>query len=288
MIKAQHVLVNSRGVRPSYLLEPDDRIDLTIPDPEPTDIQPQALDLAIIYEDEDLLVINKPVGMVVHPAAGHWEDTLVNALLYHCGDQLSGIGGEIKPGIVHRLDKETSGLLLVAKTDQAHQHLSAQLKSRTLYREYHALLWGVLNDEQGTIDAAIGRHPNDRKRMIVAPRGRRREAITHFTIIERFEMTTYARVKLETGRTHQIRVHFQHIHHPVIGDPVYGGRETYVSGLWHERQPLAHRILKHIDHQALHARKISFIHPRQEKTLSFETELPSDFKNVLSFLRELH
>ncbi len=224
--------------------------------------------------------------MVVHPGAGHHNGTLVNALIYHCGQQLSGIGGQARPGIVHRLDRDTSGLLIVAKNDNAHNSLAEQLKLRTLIREYRALVWGNIEDEQGTIEAAIGRHQKDRKRMAVNPPGRQRNAVTHYTVEERFELSTYLKIRLETGRTHQIRVHLQHRHHPVIGDPVYGGDQAYVNGLWIDKRSLANQILKKIGRQALHAKRLVFIHPATKKQMEFDTDLPEDFKDLLIFVRD--
>ncbi len=286
LIKDGHVLVNDRLVRPSYSVSPGDRINLIVPAPTPTDILAEDIHLNIVYEDEALAIINKPAGMVVHPAAGHFSGTLVNALLFHRAEQLSGIGGEIKPGIVHRLDKDTSGLIMVAKTDRAHQSLSGQLKDRSLTREYHALVWGDLLTETGRIDAPLGRHRLDRKRIAVNPKGHTREAVTHYKLLEKLFLTSYVKVTLETGRTHQIRVHFQYHHHPVVGDPVYGGRETYTCGLTPERRLIAQQMLKLLPRQALHAKRLAFIHPLTQERMVFDSDLPADFQKLLIFCRE--
>jgi len=239
------VLVNARQARPSLRLRAGDLIRMTVPPPEEVTLAPEAIPLDIVYEDEDLLVVNKPAGMVVHPAAGHHRGTLVNALLDHCPD-LSGIGGYLRPGIVHRLDKDTSGLLLVSKSDLAHQGLSAGLKARQIKRKYLALVCGEVRSGQGLIDAPLGRDPKDRKRMAVVAGGR--TARTHYRIKERFTGYTLLDMELETGRTHQIRVHLAYAGYPVAGDPVYGPR----------RNPL------HLPGQALHAYRIVFTHPRTD------------------------
>jgi 23S rRNA pseudouridine1911/1915/1917 synthase len=260
------VLVNARQARPSLRLRAGDLIRMTVPPPEEVTLAPEAIPLDIVYEDEDLLVVNKPAGLVVHPAAGHHRGTLVNALLDHCPD-LSGIGGYLRPGIVHRLDKDTSGLLLVSKSDLAHQGLSAGLKARQIKRKYLALVCGEVRSEQGLIDAPLGRDPKDRKRMAVVAGGR--TARTHYRIKERFPGYTLLDVELETGRTHQIRVHLAYAGFPVAGDPVYGPR----------RNPL------HLPGQALHAYRIVFTHPRTDELLTFEAPLPPVFKDVLDLLR---
>lgn len=286
LIRDGHIRVNDQAIRVSYQVEPDDVIAVNIPEPTPAIIPAEDIDLSIVYEDGDLMVVNKPAGMVVHPAAGHRAGTLVNALLYHRGDQLSGIGGEMKPGIVHRLDKETSGLLMIAKNDRAHRHLSAQLKDRSLTREYHAIVWGQPFEKEGTIETALGRHYTDRKKMMVNPRGRQRTAITHYKVLKYFELCTYVQVQLATGRTHQIRVHFQHIHHPVVGDPTYGGRESYLSGIRAELRSGGNKLLKLMPRQALHAKRIAFIHPTTKDIMSFDSDLSEDFARLLDFLQE--
>ena len=287
LIEQGDISVNGKPVKPGNKLKPGDIIHVIIPEPVSSDITPENLNLKIVYEDEHLLVINKQAGVVVHPAAGHHTGTLVNALLYHRADQLSGIGGEKKPGIVHRLDKDTSGLLLVAKSDAAHQHLSQQLKARTLTREYHAVVWGHLEPEAGTIHLPLGRHRRDRKKISVNPPGKQRDAITHYQVIDYYPLCSHVRVNLETGRTHQIRVHFTYMKHPVLGDPTYGGRDTYVTGLDQKKRVVAQRLLKMIDRQALHAKKIAFFHPVTHSRMEFDSELPEDFQNVLNLLNTL-
>lgn len=240
-------------------------IVITLPEPEAVDIVPENIPLEIVYEDEDVLVVNKPKGMVVHPAAGHYSGTLVNALMFHCGERLSGINGELRPGIVHRIDKDTSGLLMVAKNDMAHLKLSEQIKEHSFTREYSAVVCGSIK-EDGTVNAPIGRHKTDRKKMCVTLENSR-EAITHYSVIKNYAGYTHLNVKLETGRTHQIRVHLSCIGHAVAGDEVYGnGKPKWLCG------------------QCLHARKIGFVHPRTGKYLEFESELPEYF---IKFLKSI-
>ena len=237
--------------------------------PAETGTPAQDMPLDIVFEDDDVIVVNKPRGLVVHPAPGHPDGTLVNALLYHCGDSLSGIGGELRPGIVHRIDRDTSGLLIVAKNDFAHQSLSAQLADRSLSRVYEAVVHGRFREDSGTVDAPIGRHPVDRKRMAVTEKNSRR-AVTHWEVIERYAAFTHIRCKLETGRTHQIRVHMAHIGHPLLGDMVYG----------------AGKPEKGLEGQCLHAKKLRFVHPRTGEHIELETPLPEYFLEVLSHLGE--
>ena len=254
-----------------------DEIAVELPEPEPTEALPENIPLDIVYEDEDIIVVNKPVGMVVHPAAGNPSGTLVNALLYHCGDSLSGIGGVIRPGIVHRIDKDTSGLLVVAKNDAAHLSLSEQLKTHTVSRVYDAIALGNLKNDCGTVDAPIGRHPTDRKKMAVL-RGEgvhAREAVTHYSVIERFGKMTHIRCELETGRTHQIRVHMASLGHPLLGDGVYGGGNT--------RFEADHKAL--ITGQCLHAGKLRLIHPRTGEAMCFEAPMPEEMAKLLDILR---
>lgn len=235
------------------------------PDPEPSQLLAQDIPLDIVYEDEDVIVINKPVGMVVHPAPGHPDSTLVNALLYHCGDHLSHINGEFRPGIVHRIDRDTSGLLVAAKNDKAHIALAAQLEDHSLSRIYECVTMGSLREDEGTIDAPMGRHPVDRKRMAVIPHGKR--AVTHYTVLNRYSGFTHAQCRLETGRTHQIRVHMAYIGHPLLGDGVYGGRE-----------------IKSLAGQCLHARQLTFVHPRTGERMTVEAPLPDWFTAILNKL----
>ena len=236
-----------------------------IPEAEPVDIVAQDIPLDVVYEDEDVIVVNKPVGLVVHPAPGHPDGTLVNALLWHCGDSLSGINGEKRPGIVHRIDRDTSGLIIAAKNDAAHLALAAQLEDHSLARVYECIVQGKLREDAGTIDAPIARHPVDRKKMAVVQTGKR--AVTHYSVLGRYDGYTYAQCRLETGRTHQIRVHMAHIGHPLLGDTVYGGR-----------------AVKSLAGQCLHARQLTFIHPRTGQPMTVECPLPDWFTAVLNKL----
>ena len=264
-LKEGRVLVNSKAVKPNYKCHVDDEVVISIPDPEPLDVEPEPIPLDIYYEDADVLVVNKPRGMVVHPAPGHMHGTLVNALLAHCKD-LSGINGVLRPGIVHRIDKDTSGLLMVAKNDLAHESLVNQLVNKTVTRKYQAIVHGVIPHDYGTIDAPIGRDPRDRQSMAVVENGK--EAVTHFRVLERFEHYTFLECQLETGRTHQIRVHMKYIGYPLAGDPKYGPRKTLP-----------------IDGQALHAGVLGFHHPRTGEYLQFEAPIPHEFERLLDMLR---
>ncbi|MBQ8431455.1 MAG: RluA family pseudouridine synthase [Clostridia bacterium] len=280
LIETGSILVNEKSVAKNYRLRVGDAVTITLPEPEVSEILPQNIPLDVVYEDEDLIVINKPVGMVVHPAPGNPDGTLVNALLYHCGGSLSGIGGVIRPGIVHRIDKETSGLLVVAKNDEAHLFLAEQLKGHRINRIYQAIAVGNFREERGTIDAPIGRHPVDRKKMAVIrnPDLTAREAVTHWQVLGRAEAEgncfTWLRCELETGRTHQIRVHCASVGHPLLGDALYGGNGT--------RFEAKHRAL--ICGQCLHAGEISFVHPRTKETMTFTCPLPEDLARVKALL----
>lgn len=265
-LKDDIVKVNGQGVKSNYKVQEGDAITWEVPEPEPMELKAENIDLDIIYEDSDVVVVNKPAGMVVHPAAGHGSGTLVNALLYHC-DDLSGINGVERPGIVHRIDKDTSGLLMVAKNDQAHLSLVEQLQNKTVERRYEAIVHGMITHEYGTIDAPIGRDPKDRQRMAVVEDGR--DAVTHFQVIKHYEDFTHVECKLETGRTHQIRVHMRYINHPLAGDPKYGPRKTL-----------------DMEGQALHARTLGFEHPRTGEWKSFEIQPPVSFKEMLTYLEE--
>ena len=265
-MEQQAVLVNGTPVPKNYRQRGGDVIEITLPDPEPLTLEPENIPLDIVYEDADLLVVNKPKGMVVHPAPGHATGTLVHALLYHCGDQLSGINGVIRPGIVHRIDRNTSGLLMVAKTDAAHHSLSAQIQAHSFTREYQAVAVGRFREPSGTIDAPIGRHPVDRKKMCVTQKNSKR-AVTHYETILAYQKATHLRLRLETGRTHQIRVHLAYLGHPVLGDDVYGKPHPGLEG------------------QCLHAAKIGFVHPTTGQYLEFESPLPDYFRRVLRQLR---
>ena len=261
----------------NYRLRGGEQITVEIADPAPAEAQPENIPLDIVYEDADIVVINKPQGMVVHPAAGNPSGTLVNALLYHCGDSLSGVGGVARPGIVHRIDKDTSGLLVVAKHDAAHNALAEQLKTHTVSRVYHAIAIGNIKEDTGTVNKKIARHPVDRKRMAITIKaGEGREAITHYRALERFGGFTHVEGRLETGRSHQIRVHLASLGHPLLGDPVYGGDGT--------RFQARHRSL--FCGQCLHAGALELIHPRTGEKMRFEAPLPVNFDTVLELLRK--
>lgn len=266
-IKEGYVLVNDEPVKTNYKVHNGDEIKITEPELQELDVVAQNIPLEIVYQDEDVVVINKPQGMVVHPSAGHPDGTLVNALLYHIKD-LSGINGKIRPGIVHRIDKDTSGLLMVAKNDVAHEKLAAQLKDKTSIREYVALVHGVIPHEKGTIEAPLGRSKLDRKKQDIVDGGR--PAVTHFKVLERFKDFTLVSLKLETGRTHQIRVHMKYIGYPLAGDPIYGPRKTLAG-----------------KGQFLHAKKLGFKHPKTDEMMVFESELPVLFKETLDELRQI-
>ena len=266
LIKNGGILVNGKQISKNYKQKVNDKIQINIPEPVILSTEPENIPLDIIYEDESLLVVNKPKRMVVHPAPGNYSGTLVNALLYHCGNSLSGINGVIRPGIVHRIDKNTSGLLIVAKTDSAHKILAEQIKIHSFTREYECIALGRFKEQSGTIDAPIGRNPNDRKKMCVTEKNSK-NAVTHYKVTEQFEKYAHLKCILETGRTHQIRVHLSYIGHPVLGDDVYG------------------KEFKGIEGQCLHAKKIGFIHPVTEKYMEFDSELPEYFKEILRKVR---
>lgn len=267
LVEAGAVTVNDVPVRKNYRSAEGDVICVRLPDLEETELYPQNIPLDVVYEDSDVIVVNKPRGMVVHPAPGHPDGTLVNALLFHCGDSLSGIGGEKRPGIVHRIDMDTSGLIIAAKNDLAHQGLSAQLSDHSMFRIYECVVYGGMKEEEGTVDAPIGRHPTDRKRMCI-DRKNGRSAVTHWQVIARYEGYTHVRCRLETGRTHQIRVHMEHIGHPIVGDLVYGRK----------------RPEKGLSGQCLHARELEFTHPVTGERIHLVCPLPDYFCNLLSRL----
>ena len=267
LIETGRVTVDGKIPAKSFRLTGGERVTVVLPEPEPVDARPEPIPLDIVYEDEDVVAVNKPSGLVVHPAPGHPDGTLVNALLYHCGDSLSGIGGALRPGIVHRIDRDTSGLIIAAKNDAAHQALSAQLQDHTLARTYEAIVTGGLREDAGTVDAPIGRCPSDRKKMAVVPGGR--PAVTHWEVLERFPGYCHVRCRLETGRTHQIRVHMAYIGHPVYGDTVYGAKRP-VAGL---------------TGQCLHAVGLEFVHPRSGEMITLRCDLDAEFQDVLQKLR---
>ena len=265
IISKNAVTVSGKSVSKNYKIKGSETVSVEMPDPEPTDAVPENIPLNIIYEDSDLLVVNKPKGMVVHPAHGNYSGTLVNALLYYCGGSLSGINGVIRPGIVHRIDKNTSGLLIVAKNDKAHLHLSEQIKAHSFTREYEAVACGYFKETDGTVDAPIGRHKTERKKMCVTAENSR-NAVTHYSVIKQYGGYAHIRCRLETGRTHQIRVHMAYIGHPILGDEVYG------------------KSYKGIEGQCLHARKIGFIHPSAHKYMEFTSPLPEYFVSIINKL----
>lgn len=268
LIKEKQILVNKKEIKSNYKLNRDDMVEITIPDPEILDVEPENIPLDILYEDEDLIIVNKPKGMVVHPSAGHYSNTLVNALLYHCKNQLSGINGTMRPGIVHRIDQNTTGSLVVCKNDFSHNSLAEQLKEHSITRKYRAIVHGILKEDEGTIEQPIGRHPIDRKKMAINHKNGK-YAVTHYRVLERFQNFTYIECQLETGRTHQIRVHMSSIHHPILGDDVYGPSKCPY----------------HLQGQTLHAMVIGFIHPRTETYLEITAPLPTYFEELLCKLR---
>jgi 23S rRNA pseudouridine1911/1915/1917 synthase len=275
------VLVNGRQIKPSHLVAPGEVIEITLPRPPRTEAKPESIPLDIVYEDDQLLIVNKPAGMVTHPAYAHYSGTLVNALLYHSRN-LSSLNTEMRPGIVHRLDKDTTGLLVVAKNDTAHHLLAAQFSKRTIDREYWALVWGIFKKSAGVIEASLGRSKRDRKKVAVVEEGK--PAVTEYEVLKEFDFLSLIRLKLKTGRTHQIRVHLAHIGHPVFGDPTYGGRNSAWGGLEGRRAQRAQNLLKLILRQALHAKTIGFIHPATRELVKFDSDLPDDMRKVLESL----
>ncbi len=267
IISKNGITADGKAVSKNYKIKGTETIEVEIPEAEPMDAVPEDIPIEIVYEDDDLLVVNKPKGMVVHPAHGNYHGTLVNALLFHCGESLSGINGVIRPGIVHRIDKNTSGLLIVAKNDKSHLHLAEQIKAHSFTREYEAIVSGSLKQESGTVDAPIGRHKTDRKKMCVTAENSR-NAVTHYSLIKQYGGYAHIKCRLETGRTHQIRVHMAYIGNAVFGDDVYG------------------KAYKGIEGQCLHARKIGFIHPSTEEYMEFTSELPDYFKSIINKLEK--
>jgi len=283
LILQHNILVNGKSKKRSYKIRGNEKITIEIPPLEKPSLEPEDMPLDVVYEDSDLLVVNKKTGMVVHPAAGNYSHTLVNALLFHCKD-LSGINGVLRPGIVHRLDKNTSGLLVVAKNDFAHLSLAEQIKDRTLLRDYIAIIWGHMPTNEGTIEAPIGRALRDRKKMAVT-RVKGRESLTQYKVLERFDLCDLLSIRLKTGRTHQIRVHLSYLNHPVLGDPEYGGRQKWLKGIYDRERPLALKLLNVIERQALHAKKLGFVHPRTKEYQEFDSLLPEDIESALGLLR---
>lgn len=269
LLKSGQVLVNGSLIKSSYVVAADDHIEVDVPEAVEPEIEAEPMDLDILYEDRDIILVNKPKGMVVHPAAGHYSHTLVNGLMYHCKDQLSGINGVMRPGIVHRIDMDTTGVLIVCKNDMAHNSIAAQLKEHSITRRYQAIVHGVLKEDEGTVDAPIGRHQTERKKMCINYNNGR-NAITHYQVLRRFEQYTYVECRLETGRTHQIRVHMASIHHPLLGDTVYGPSKCPVPSLIG---------------QTLHAGVLGIIHPRTGVYMEFTAPLPGYFEKLLKTLR---
>ena len=269
IIDAGGVTVNNKTVKANYKLKTGDIVTMNIPESVPLEIIPQNIPLDILYEDDDVIVINKPQGMVVHPAPGHYTDTLVNALLYHCGDSLSGINGIMRPGIVHRIDMDTSGVIMAAKNNNAHRSLALQLAEHSITRKYNAIVYNNIKEDEGTIDKPLGRNPSDRKKMAVVPGGRR--AVTHYRVLDRLGKFTYIEAQLETGRTHQIRVHMTYAGHPLLGDSVYGPK----------KQPF------NLKGQVLHARVLGFVHPVTGEYMEFESPLPEYFQKLLERCRNI-
>lgn len=268
LLKDGRILVNGKPVKASYVVEDEDILSMDIPEAVEPEIEPENMELDILYEDQDVILINKPKGMVVHPAAGHYSHTLVNGLMDHCRGQLSGINGVMRPGIVHRIDMDTTGVLIVCKNDMAHNSIAAQLKEHSITRRYQAIVHGVIKEEEGTIDAPIGRHPVERKKMSINY-DKGKLAVTHYRVLKRFRQFTHVECRLETGRTHQIRVHMASIHHPLLGDAVYGSAKCPISGL---------------KGQTLHAGVLGFIHPRTGLYMEFSAPLPDYFENLLKTL----
>lgn len=268
LLKEGRILVNGKPVKASYVVEEEDILSMDIPEAVEPEIEPEPMDLDILYEDQDVILINKPKGMVVHPAAGHYSHTLVNGLMYHCRGQLSGINGVMRPGIVHRIDMDTTGVLIVCKNDMAHNSIAAQLKEHSITRRYQAIVHGIIKEDEGTVDAPIGRHPVERKKMSINYE-RGKTAVTHYRVLNRFKQFTHVECRLETGRTHQIRVHMASIHHPLLGDMVYGPAKCPVAGL---------------EGQTLHAGVLGFIHPRTGLYMEFSAPLPDYFEKLLRTL----
>ncbi len=283
LISNGSITVNCKKVKSGYALKINDRVDIVFPDPQPSHILPENIPLSIVYEDEYLLVIDKPAGRVVHPGAGNYTGTVVNALLYYCKN-LSGINGIMRPGIVHRLDKNTSGLMVVAKSDRSHVFLARQFETREIVRTYNALVWGIPKADQGEISTLIDRQLKDRKKMSVSMK-KGKTAVTNYKVINRYKYFSMLELYLKTGRTHQIRVHLKHIHHPVFGDPEYDGRRSQLGRVSPSDRNQILELLRQINRQALHARQLSFIHPMTRERNTFTTDLPEDMQQILARLQ---
>ena len=284
LIKDGNIRVNDEAVKPSHQVMAGEQIVVTLPPRKVYELRAEDIPLDIIFEDESLIIINKPAGMVVHPAYANLSGTLVNALLKHC-ENLSSLSGHQRPGLVHRLDKDTSGLLVVAKNDYVHEKLSKQFSNRTIHREYRALVWGHFNQKQGRIETLLNRSSQDRTRMVISKSGK--TAITNYEVVAEYPLITLLRVKLETGRTHQIRVHLSAKGHPVLGDQIYGGRQKQIIKLNQKYQILALELLKLMPRQALHAKTLGFAHPETGEEMLFDSELPDDVQNTINFLERL-
>ena len=280
MLKSGLVLVDGKPVKASYQVEEGEVISLDIPEAVEPEIEPEDMDLDILYEDMDVILINKPKGMVVHPAAGHYSHTLVNGLMYHCKDQLSGINGVMRPGIVHRIDMDTTGVIIACKNDMAHNSIAAQLKEHSITRRYQAIVHGVLKDDTGTIDAPIGRHPTDRKKMSINY-NHGKNAVTHYKVLKRFRQYTHVECRLETGRTHQIRVHMKHIGHVLFNDERYGGHEILKGTHFSKYKQFVNNCFDTCPRQALHAMTLGFVHPVTGEEMYFTSELPDDMTRLI-------
>ncbi len=284
-IKDGYVQVNGKKEKASYRMLPGDKIFIELPKAPPPEAVPEKLDINIIYEDDDIILVNKEAGMVVHPAYANWTGTLVNGLMYHVDELADSDDSDLRPGIVHRLDKDTSGLLVVAKNDETLANLSAKFAEKDVERTYWAIVWGT-PEKEGTITGNIGRSRKDRKLMTVLPEGQGKHAVTHWKVLEYFDYLSLVEVKLETGRTHQIRVHFNHIGHQVFGDPTYGGTSVRYGPNTGSRKSMFHNLITGLGRQALHAKTLGFLHPTTNEKVQFDSELPKDFQHVLTMLRE--
>lgn len=284
-IKDGHVFVNGKNEKVSYKMQPNDKIYIELPKAPPPAATAEALDLNIVFEDDDIIIVNKEAGMVVHPAYGNWTGTLVNGLMHHVDELAENEDNDLRPGIVHRLDKDTSGLLVVAKNEETLAALSAKFAKKDVERTYWAIVWGT-PEQEGTIEGDIGRSRHDRKLMTIVPNGKGKHAVTHYKVIEQFDYLSLLEIKLETGRTHQIRVHLAHHGHHVFGDPTYGGTSVRYGPNTGTRKTMFHRLITGLGRQALHAKTLGFEHPRTKEMVSFDSELPEDFNHVLETLRK--